>query len=682
MTKVQKILFLLVLLALLVGYHSVQAAIAVPYLNITINKTAAGGDDNFNFHIRAYPAGSPISHLDEQISVQTTGGSGTEVFYGISGNGDRYYITEDALGGWQNTGASCSSDNPNITFSPVQNGIQITAYPFNSVTCTFTNTKQAENPDPVIIIPGILGSAEKNGVWLIDPIFHTYDDLIATLAANGFVEGQDLFTFPYDWRFSNILTAVALKDKIAEVKDICQCDKVDLVAHSMGGLVARQYIQSSRYANDIDQLIFLGTPHLGAPKAYYSWEGATVPPNDPVYSVIKFMLWSEAFKLNQNLFDYIHQSVISIRELLPIYDYLTLNDTGVIEHYPNGYPTNPFLENLSAGTDTLLNSGVEIVNIIGNTGNSTITSIAVASSTDAILWEHGEPVVESYGEGDATVPVSSAEFIQDGLIVVDAKHTALPDVAEQEIYELLTGKPAETLVKTWWDFVPNIKMLLIKILSPADIQVIAPDGSIVGKNFVTGQEINQIPGAFYSGFGTDDEYVTIPNPLPGNYTVKTVGTGSGSYTVATGLISNTNSEEKEVTGTTAPGFVATVEVGVSDDGTLEILPPNAQTITPDLVIADIELAYANGWLKDKQTKNKLIKGIKAMVRIEKKIAKLKMKVNGKNIEKKVERLEIKVDKVLAKALEIELKLYNKNKILTDEGFNLIKNDIELLMLVY
>ena len=71
-----------------------------------------------------------------------------------------------------------------------------------------------------------------------------------------------------------------------------------------------------------------------------------------------------------------------------------------------------------------------------------------------------------------------------------------------------------------------------------------------------------------------------------------------------------------------------------------------------------------------------------MVKIEKKIAKLKMKVNGKNIEKKVERLEIKVDKVLAKTLETELKLYNKNKILNDEGFNLIKNDIELLMLVY
>ena len=674
----KKILFLFILFVLSVG-HSVQAKFVIPFFDITIVKQSIGGDATFNFD---YNDSYPEVYGSQNFQIQTVNGIGSYSTSTIGGFGTEILLIESPLLGWQNTGVSCESDSSGVTTYPTDGGILIHTYPYASITCTFTNTKQVENPDPVIIIPGILGSAEKNGVWLIDPIFHTYDDLIATLAANGFVEGQDLFTFPYDWRFSNILTAVALKDKIAEVKVLCQCDKVDLVAHSMGGLVARQYIQSSRYANDIDQLIFLGTPHLGAPKAYYSWGGATVPPNDPVYSVIKFMLWSEAFKLNQNLFDYIHQSVLSIRELLPIYDYLTLNDTGVIEHYPNGYPTNPFLENLSAGTDTLLNSGVEIVNIIGNTGNSTITSISVASSTDAVLWEHGEPVVESYGEGDATVPVSSAEFIQDGLVVVNAKHLALPDVAEQEVYELLTGKLAETLVKTWWDFVPNIKMLLIKILSPADIQVIAPDGSIVGKDFVTGQEINQIPGAFYSGFGTDDEYVTIPNPLPGNYTVKTVGTGSGSYTVATGLISNTSSEEKEVTGTTAPGFVANVEVGVSDDGTLEILPPDAQTITPDLVIADIELAYANGWLKDKQTKNKLIKGIKAMVKIEKKIAKLKMKVNGKNIEKKVERLEIKVDKVLAKTLETELKLYNKNKILTDEGFNLIKNDIELLMLVY
>ena len=137
----------------------------------------------------------------------------------------------------------------------------------------FPIQEKQSNPDPVIIIPGILGSSDKNGEWVIDPIFHTYDDLIATLEANGYEKGKDLFTLPYDWRESNILTALKLRNKINEVQTTCNCDKVDLVAHSMGGLVARQYIQSDKYENDVDQLIFLGTPHLGSPDSYLMWEG-------------------------------------------------------------------------------------------------------------------------------------------------------------------------------------------------------------------------------------------------------------------------------------------------------------------------------------------------------------------------------------------------------------------------
>src|SRR3989344_2085403 len=126
------------------------------------------------------------------------------------------------------------------------------------------STPPPQTIDPVIIIPGIMGSATKNGKLVIDPILHTYDDLIATLKANGYEEGKDLFTFPYEWRDSNVLTANLLKDKINEVKTICDCSKVDLVAHSMGGLVAREYIQSGQYNHDVDQVIFLGTPHNGA----------------------------------------------------------------------------------------------------------------------------------------------------------------------------------------------------------------------------------------------------------------------------------------------------------------------------------------------------------------------------------------------------------------------------------
>lgn len=42
------------------------------------------------------------------------------------------------------------------------------------------------------------------------------------------------------------------------------CGKVDIVAHSMGGLVTRYYLQSSNYRNDINRLITLNTPHSGS----------------------------------------------------------------------------------------------------------------------------------------------------------------------------------------------------------------------------------------------------------------------------------------------------------------------------------------------------------------------------------------------------------------------------------
>ncbi|MCI1187887.1 T9SS type A sorting domain-containing protein [Hymenobacter sp. DH14] len=41
--------------------------------------------------------------------------------------------------------------------------------------------------------------------------------------------------------------------------------KIDVVGHSMGGLLARQYIQSGVYRQDVNKLITLNTPHSGTP---------------------------------------------------------------------------------------------------------------------------------------------------------------------------------------------------------------------------------------------------------------------------------------------------------------------------------------------------------------------------------------------------------------------------------
>ena len=42
-------------------------------------------------------------------------------------------------------------------------------------------------------------------------------------------------------------------------------DKVILIAHSMGGLVSRAYLESDAYRHDVAELYTMGTPHLGVP---------------------------------------------------------------------------------------------------------------------------------------------------------------------------------------------------------------------------------------------------------------------------------------------------------------------------------------------------------------------------------------------------------------------------------
>lgn len=83
--------------------------------------------------------------------------------------------------------------------------------------------------------------------------------------------------YPYDWRQSNVKSADRLQNWICERATKLQGRKIIFVAHSMGGLVLKRWLQThyDRKATcgqtqldqilDISQLIFLGTPHAGAP---------------------------------------------------------------------------------------------------------------------------------------------------------------------------------------------------------------------------------------------------------------------------------------------------------------------------------------------------------------------------------------------------------------------------------
>ncbi|RJS73446.1 PKD domain-containing protein, partial [Methanophagales archaeon] len=62
--------------------------------------------------------------------------------------------------------------------------------------------------------------------------------------------------------------AEKLGKEIEEIKQKKEVNKVDIVAHSMGGLVSRYYIQSPLYKNDVRKLIMLGTPNKGTELLY------------------------------------------------------------------------------------------------------------------------------------------------------------------------------------------------------------------------------------------------------------------------------------------------------------------------------------------------------------------------------------------------------------------------------
>jgi triacylglycerol esterase/lipase EstA (alpha/beta hydrolase family) len=54
----------------------------------------------------------------------------------------------------------------------------------------------------------------------------------------------------------------ALREQFPEMR-------LDVIAHSMGGLVARRYIEGDDYAGGVDHLVLLGTPNLGTKWASY-----------------------------------------------------------------------------------------------------------------------------------------------------------------------------------------------------------------------------------------------------------------------------------------------------------------------------------------------------------------------------------------------------------------------------
>jgi hypothetical protein len=248
------------------------------------------------------------------------------------------------------------------------------------------------------------------------------------------------------------------------------------------------------------------------------------------------------------------------------------------------------LESLNNEIYKLFDSGVRLYNFVGNTSEpGTIVGVNVVNlDTHLPKWEHGSPDVDQtpfvYGTGDGTVATPSASLVNENLTVKNSSHRVLVTDAEGDVFEILTGETATTLINN--PDVINFKLLIVKVLSPTDLLLVAPDGKKIGKE--NGQMVNQIPGAFYTGFNTNTEFITILNPIDGEYKILTEGTGSGAYTVETAYISEATTTEASFTGNTEMGLITELTVPVDNENPQHIVVQPTDTEPPVLTITNPE----------------------------------------------------------------------------------------------
>ena len=112
-------------------------------------------------------------------------------------------------------------------------------------------------PD-VTIVPGLIK---------IDGYSRIENYLVAGL---GLERGRNYFPFPYDWRLDNRLNAKRLQTSAASWLSAWQQHsgasdaRLVLIGHSMGGLVARYFLECLGGWKQTRTLITLGTPHQGS----------------------------------------------------------------------------------------------------------------------------------------------------------------------------------------------------------------------------------------------------------------------------------------------------------------------------------------------------------------------------------------------------------------------------------
>lgn len=439
---------------------------------------------------------------------------------------------------------------------------------------TSTDSGQATTT-PVIIVPGIMGSylnkEDDTEVWInllkmvlpgdeyLDdlklsetgdslvsleatdivrlinvPLFRrdNFLSLVNTLEDSDYMENEYLFTFPYDWRVDIQNSAQVLRNKINDIKSQLGVEKVNLVAHSMGGLLVKKYLKD--YGGDsVDKFVDIGTPHEGSPNSFSSL----------MYG------YTDISILNKERIKSISQNMSSVYELLPsrnyfddsnryyVFDAVSGNDRLTFDQTSTYLKTSGRNSALVDRADTFhqeidgLNPsdyGVETYNIVG-CGTPTIGQFYILEA-----GEHSIYNIKMIN-GDGTVPLRSAEALTASTTyyVKSAQHAVMPSTSG--VKELIASLLSTTTpdISSYSNLsltssgctIPNGK--IVSFHSPIELHIYDSSGNHTGPDS-NGDIENDIAGVTYEVID-DNKFAFLPNGV--EYTIKGNATSAGTFDV-------------------------------------------------------------------------------------------------------------------------------------------------------
>jgi pimeloyl-ACP methyl ester carboxylesterase len=288
----------------------------------------------------------------------------------------------------------------------------------------------ARNPDRcVYLVPGIMGSQlslprerplPDNLLWLdpIDiqqgnleqlalpgpaiqscgPVLYNYLPLKLALECAGYTVRY----FDYDWRCDIAETGALLAARIAQEA----AGDINIIGHSMGGLVARAALQSQSGAR-VARLITLGTPHGGSFAPTQALRG--------VYPLVRRIAQLDPARSAETLARDVFATFYSLYQMLPASGSSTL-DLIDARNWPS---TGPQPNATLLDRTRLLNLGGadRRISAIAGFGRSTVVNVTVV---------HDEFYYRIESAGDGTVPHARATLPGCAAWYCDVAHSELP----------------------------------------------------------------------------------------------------------------------------------------------------------------------------------------------------------------------------------------------------------------